>query len=181
MTKLKRLQDEAYIRLCALRNTIWHSQPTGATNVAAIRAIDFALEAVNAPLPNRARIGTAIAKLRTGGFESMYPDPSNAANAGYFRTLIAVLAALNKLASALPQQNTGARLSRPCSWIVDCAARALPVRHRPRYSEEFLGELTDVAKNGRVAQMCYAVGLMSRVIGLRWALRDSVTQGVESR
>jgi hypothetical protein len=55
------------------------------------------------------------------------------------------------------------------SWAVRSAARLLPAARRGRYRQEFLAELYGMS---RPAQLCHAVGILSRA----WALRVAVNQ-----
>ncbi len=65
--------------------------------------------------------------------------------------------------------------------LVRHAARVVPIGHRCRYDEEFLADLTEVARHrGRWAQLGYASRVLVRGLSLRWALRGVAAERVES-
>jgi hypothetical protein len=63
------------------------------------------------------------------------------------------------------------RASRLAGQLADVAARLLPQADRPRYAEEFRGELYELARVSRSAQWAYAGRQLVRCIPLRRELR----------
>lgn len=179
---LDELRRRARKSLLILRDDVLHTWAYCEPNEPNVPScVDDAIVAIESPWPSPARIDFLVGSIGAIRFRTLSTNEYRTRKDKIDQAAID-LARFGVSLSLQPELDAPLHPPQPdasASWLVARVARVLPVAHRVRYSQEFLGELSELAQRGRVAQVRYSLCLLLHVFGLRRALRDVVPE-VES-